>query len=193
MPIFYTIGLLLVFCVLLVSEFFLPTGGMLGLTACVAAVAAIIIAFTHSTTAGLAASMVVIVAIPGILLSMIRLWPHTPIGRRMLNRRPGQRAPDHERIMPDGTPIGEWIGRIGTAQTDLLPSGMVMIEDQKLDAVSTGMPIDAGTAVIVIKTHGRKIQVRAARDEELQSNHQRSQPPQVAESSLESLDLESLD
>ena len=43
-----------------------------------------------------------------------------------------------------------------------------MIDDQKLHAVSLGMPIDAGTTVIVTKTHGRKIQVRPARDEELQ-------------------------
>ena len=121
MPLLYTIGLLLIFYVLLVVEFLLPTGGLLGVGAGVAAITAIIIAFTHSSTAGLAVIVVVVASTPMVLLFMIRLWPHTPIGRRMLNRRPGELAPDQGRMMPDGTPVGELVGRMGTAQTDLLP------------------------------------------------------------------------
>ncbi len=194
MPIYYSLGLLIIFYLLLVGEFFVPSGGLVGAGACVAAITAIIIAFTHSSSAGLAVTVVVVASTPVVLLFMIRLWPHTPIGRRMLNRRPGQLAPEHSRMMPDGTPIGDWIGRIGTAKTDLLPSGLVTIGDKKLDAISTGMPIDAGTAVIVIKTHGRQIQVRAAQEEEIKAAHDESSaPPPASESPLESLDLESLE
>ena len=52
MPLQYAIGLLILFYILLVGEFFLPTGGLMGVAAVVSAIAAIAVAFTHSTTAG---------------------------------------------------------------------------------------------------------------------------------------------
>lgn len=191
MPLLYTIGLLLVFFLLLVGEFFVPSGGLLGLGALIAAITSIIIAFTHSSTAGLSVTLLIVASTPAVLLFMVRLWPHTPIGRRMLNRRPGQLAPDHKRTTADGTPWEDLVGKIGTAQTNLLPSGLVLIDDRKLDAVSTGMPIDAGEPVIVIKTHAGRIQVRVARQEELLGAEQ-SRPP-APETELKSFDLEMLE
>jgi membrane-bound ClpP family serine protease len=91
----------------------------------------------------------------------------------------------------DGTPLEDLVGRIGIAQTNLLPSGMVLIDGRKLDAVSTGMPIDAGAPVIVIKTHAGKIQVRLAHEKELPGTEDSTQP--APESQLKSFDLEMLE
>ena len=123
---------------------------------------------------------------------MIRVWPHTPIGRRMLNRRPGQQADSAPmRTASDGTPMSELVGHFGTAKNDLLPSGMVVIDGKKIDAMSTGMPIDAGTTVIVTSTDAGRVHVRAVTDEDRSDENEATpQSPASLEESLESFDVE---
>ncbi len=192
MQLFYAIGLLIVFYFVLIAEFFLPSGGFLGAVAIAILVAAVSIAFSHSTVAGLVVVVVVVVTTPLFLVGMLRVWPHTAIGRRMLNRRPGQRADATPmRTTSDGTPIGQLVGRLGTAKTNLLPSGMVVIDGEKIDAISTGMPIDAGTTVIVTNTDAGRVHVRAATDEDQTDQIEPTpQSPPSLEESLESFDVE---
>ncbi|QDT11096.1 NfeD family protein [Planctomycetes bacterium K23_9] len=193
MALYYSIGFLALFFVCLVAEFFVPSAGLIGAAAFVAAIVAILSAFGHSLMAGVVVSGVVVVSTPLILYFMIRMWPHTPIGRRILNRKPGQRFSRQFPTLDDGTPLSELVGRVGVAMSDLLPSGRVLIDGQKLDAVSIGMPIDSGANVIVTNIVSRKIQVRIANPSEQQ------QPPEAVGGEtgspevLESFDLESLD
>tara|TARA_R110002049_G_scaffold285698_1_gene466784 strand:- start:212330 stop:212962 length:633 start_codon:yes stop_codon:yes gene_type:complete len=210
MPLYYAIALLLIFYVLLVGEFFLPTGGLMGVGAVLAASAAVVIAFTHSTTAGVSMLMVIAATTPVVFMAAVRLWPHTPIGRRILNRRPGELDGGPQSKLADGTPLSELIGCKGHAITDLLPSGQVSIGSRKVNAVSTGMAIDRGTAIEVVKVTAGKVQVRPAAQEapENTSGNQsgnkvdsdqdgsETQPPQSPaslESPLESLDVDSLE
>jgi len=193
MTLFYVIALLCAFYLLLVAEFFIPSGGILGTGAIAAAVAAVVIAFSHSLEAGIGVIVFVMATTPFVLFGTVRLWPHTAIGQRLLNRRPGELAGDPpKRTTSHGKPIEELVGCIGTAITDLLPSGMVMIDGEKLDAVSTGMPIDAGTALIVISVEGRRLHVRAANDAELSGDDAPPpvQSPPSLEGSLESFDVD---
>ncbi len=191
MRLYYSIILLLLFYFLLVIEFFLPTGGMLGAAAVAALIATVVVAFSHSITAGITMLAIVIVSTPAVFLGMVKVWPHTPIGRRMLNRRPGELFDATPvRTTARGTPLGELVGRIGLARTDLLPSGMVIIDSQKLDAVSTGMPIDAGTRVIVINTDAGKIHVRAATEDEHDHRTDPPKSPPSLEKPLESFEIE---
>ena len=190
---YYAFGLLLLYFFLLVAEFFIPSAGLIGVAAIVAAVVTIAVAFAGGMNLGMIYTGTIFMTTPIILYYMIRIWPHTPLGRRILNRRPGDRFEVAERTMRDGTPIKELVGRVGVAKTDLLPSGMVIIDDQKLDAVSTGMPIDAGNQVVVLSTTAGKIQVRAARADEFVAPQPEPPASQALEGSLDSLDLDSLD
>lgn len=187
MPLYYAIGLLVLFYLLIVVEFFLPSGGIVGLGAAATAVAAIVIAFSHSSTAGGSMLLFIAASTPVLFFLLMRVWPYTPVGRRILNRTPGMTAPPAaERTTARGTPLREFVGRIGVAKTNLLPSGVVVLDDQKLDAVSMGMPIDAGTHVIVARIQGSRVQVRPADPEELQET------PRTG-GSLDSIDIESLE
>ena len=127
-----------------------------------------------------------------VLFGMLRAWPHTPIGRRMLNRRPGQLASvPPRRTTSRGTPLDELIGHVGTAKTDLLPSGMVIIDGEKIDAVSIGMPIDAGTKVVVTSVEAGRVHVRAATEDDLSDQHAAApQSPASLEESIDSFDVE---
>jgi membrane-bound ClpP family serine protease len=192
MQLYYAIGLLIAFYFVLIAEFFLPSGGFLAAVAVAILVAAVTIAFSHSTAAGIVVVALVIVTTPLFLIGMLRVWPHTAIGRRMLNRRPGQQADaTSSRTTSDGTPIGQLVGHLGTAKTNLLPSGMVVIDGEKIDAISTGMPIDEGTTVIVTNTDAGRVHVRAATDKDrIDQIEPTPQSPPSLEESLESFDIE---
>lgn len=60
----------------------------------------------------------------------------------------------------------ELIGVIGTALTDLRPSGTVLVEDERIDVVTEGSFIEKGTKVKIIKTEGSRIVVREHADSE---------------------------
>ncbi len=191
MPLYYSIILLVLFYFLLIVEFLVPSGGLLGAAAAATLIAAIVVAFSHSVFTGVVVLIIAFATTPLVFLGMVKFWPHTPIGRRMLNRRPGEvPSPAPKRTAPDGTPLDELVGRIGVAKTNLLPSGMVMIDGNKLDAVSTGMPIDAGTRVIVTNIEAGKIHVRAALDDETDRATDPPQSPPSLEKPLESFEFE---
>ncbi|KAA5540656.1 nodulation protein NfeD [Roseiconus nitratireducens] len=194
MPLTYSFGLLAVFFLLLVAEFLVPSGGLLGLAAAIAAFSSIAIAFTHSVPAGLAFGGTIALCTPAVLYAMVLFWPHTAIGRRILNRRPGQLDEPTESLLRSGGKRKDLIGRIGVAKTHLLPGGLVIIDDQRLDAVTDGSPIDAGTQVIVVNTSAGKIRVRAASEADLNPQQAAArESTEAIESSLESLDLGPLD
>lgn len=52
------------------------------------------------------------------------------------------------------------IGKIGTTKTPLRPSGTVVIDGERIDAVAEGVFIMAGKEVAIVKTEGARIVVR---------------------------------
>lgn len=186
------VAVLVVACyALLVTEFFVPSGGVIGFAAAVAAVTALFIAFTHSLNAGLGTLLLFLASTPAVMVTLVRLWPRTAMGRRMLNRDPDR--PDEAAVptTPQGTPLAELVGRLGVARTDLLPSGQVVIDGEKLDAISD-VAIDRGTPIVVNRLMGFRIRVRPATEEELR-RQDGSQPSGRTAEALESLDLEGLE
>lgn len=155
--------LLIAFYLFLIAEFLLPTGGLMGIAAAAAIISSIVLAFSHSFAFGTTLVMVAVVSTPVLMAALVRVWPHTPIGRRVLNRRPGQIGPiGPPRMTRGGTPINDLVGKRGIAKTNLLPSGQVIVENEKIDAISTGMPIDSGDEIVVTSVHGGRVQVRLA-------------------------------
>jgi membrane-bound ClpP family serine protease len=192
MPLTYSFGLLALFYLLMLAEFFIPSGGMVGVVAAAAGIASIAIAFTHSVAAGMTFLGVISLSTPAVLVFMVKYWPHTPIGRGILNRRPGQMEEPTEHRLRTGERRKELVGRIGVAKTDLLPSGMIVIDRLRLDAVSEGSPIDAGTEVVVISTIAGKIRVRPATPEDVTDEVDGDMMPQV-NAELESFDFDALE
>jgi membrane-bound serine protease (ClpP class) len=54
----------------------------------------------------------------------------------------------------------ELIGKVGTAKTPLRPSGTILIEDERIDAVTEGGYIQVNQNVKVVKVEGSRIVVR---------------------------------
>jgi membrane-bound ClpP family serine protease len=54
------------------------------------------------------------------------------------------------------------VGQVGTAATNLMPSGKADFNGQLVDVIAEGLPIDRGTSVVVAKTRGNRVLVRRA-------------------------------
>ncbi|MGE0761215.1 MAG: NfeD family protein, partial [Pirellulaceae bacterium] len=104
-------------------------------------------------------------AIPLVLALAIHWWPHTPLGRRILN--PPPENPDD--VLPDTSEyrrLKSMIGQRGKATCDMLPSGTVRIDHRLYEAVSLGMPIDAGDRVEVVEVRMNRLVVRPCTEAE---------------------------
>lgn len=156
----WSLGLLALAFACLILEFLVPSAGLIGVGAAMAFAAAIFIAFTDSTSLGMTFTAVVALAVPVILVAMIRIWPHTPIGRRMLNLPPEGSAEGATREDPRMRHLRELVGRVGRARTHLLPSGQIEIDGRRYDAVAAGAAIDRDSAVEVFSVEMGKIHVR---------------------------------
>lgn len=185
MTLIHAAAMLVLFLVLLVLELFIPSGGLLGIAAAAALVAAIIIGFMHSLSAGASILVVAAALLPIITSIGIRVWPWTPMGRRMLtidnsvenDTREADLRSQRESI----------IGKIGIAKTDLLPSGLVEIEGARLDAISIGIAINRGEAIEVVSVSSGKIRVRPYREP---SGNDRPSVPPTLETPIESLGID---
>ena len=155
----WAILLLVVGLGLAVMEVFIPSGGILSFLAICSLVAAITVGFMDGRPwVGFSVLTMAVFGLPGAVILALHFWPKTPLGRRMLLRvRSG------DEVLPDGPrqrKLKELVGRIGVAESKMLPSGLVMIDGRKFNAVSEGMPIDLGTRVRVLDVHGNRVVVR---------------------------------
>lgn len=157
----WAVILLLLGIIILIAEFFIPSSGILGVLATLAIIGAITLGFMHSLAAGTAFVVAAIIVVPIVLLGAIKYWPHTPMGRSILITPPA----DQDDVLPE-TPtyrkLPELIGQRGLAKTEMLPGGTVEIQGKRYDAVSEGMPIDAGQPVLVVRIETQRVVVRPA-------------------------------
>ncbi len=164
LPMYYwSVIWLAVAMIFLVLELLVPSAGIFGVVAVLLILASIVAGFWYHLAFGGAILLLVLVAAPFLMALAVRLWPHTPIGKRILI---GER--DKDDVLPQGahyTNISKQAGRRGVAKTKMYPSGIVLIDDEPFDAVSNGFPIDAGDRVQVISVEGNRLHVQKIDDE----------------------------
>jgi membrane-bound serine protease (ClpP class) len=148
---------------LMVEVFVIPGFTVAGITGIVALVAGL-----GMTLVGAGATMNAILVALGrvaisILLAMagalalLRLLPRLPFGRRLVLETDMQAnlgygsAPETDR---------RWLGRSGTALSPLRPAGIAEIDGTRIDVVSDGEFIEAGTPILVTRVDGNRIVVR---------------------------------
>lgn len=183
-PLAWSVLLLLLGLLLLFLEVFVPSGGVLGFISVASIAAAIALAFYHrGLEIGLLFMVLAAVAVPSVLMLAFRWWPLTPMGKRLLLE-----VPSGKDMLPDSPQrrkLRELVGHVGEATTLMLPSGAVRVDGMTVDAVSEGMPIEAGQRVKIIDVHGNRVLVRPS-DEEPQTRT----PNDVLSQPIESLGLE---
>lgn len=159
-PLGWAVVWMLAGCGLLVLEVFIPSGGILSFLAALALGASLYMAFSRDSTTGLAFVAVALFAVPIVIGLAFKVWPHTPMGRAFLGE---QLTADKVKV---DDPRKALIGKVGVAKSKMLPSGAVVIDGQTIDAISQGMAIDPGQAVVVQEVRANRVVVRLARPDE---------------------------
>lgn len=161
-PLYWAILLMCAGLALAVLELFVPSGGMLGLFAGIALIAAIVLAFRHHAYTGLGFTVGTLVAVPALVVLAIQIWPKTPMGRRILLQ-----VPSGDDVLPHAEQrahLKSLVGKLGTTTTFMLPSGPVLIDGTTYDALSEGMAIDPDRSVRVVAVRGTRLVVRPSDD-----------------------------
>ena len=151
------VGLLVV-----VAEVFFPSAGVLSIIAGVIFVVTTFLSFQHGLTQGAIFLFGIAVSLPAVIAFALRVLPNTPIGKKIILAGPTF-DPDDARVREPG--IDSLVGSDGIATTPLRPSGTVQIGSRRLDAMTRGERIDAGTEVVVVGVELSQLVVAARKDE----------------------------
>lgn len=148
---------------LAVLEIFVPSGGILGFLAVMSVLASVVVAFFEGETAGIGFLAAAIFGLPAVIVIALKWWPQTPIGRKVLLT-----VPDRDEVLPDDPrrQFRSLIGRTGKAKSQMLPGGVIVIDGRTLDAVSDGVPIDAGQPIRVVDVQATTLVVRPLEEED---------------------------
>ena len=154
--ILFIIGIVLIF-----AEFFLP-GGIAGIIGLALIIGSILLAGGNVVNMGISIFIALIVAILGMVI-IVKFF-----GKKinMFNKMILMDATDTEHGYVSNVNRVELLGKLGKSMTPLRPSGTIMLEGERIDAVTEGGYVDAGKIVKVIKVEGSRIVVREAWEEE---------------------------
>ena len=83
-PLYWSLILTAAGFLVIFLELFIPSAGVLGLVAGICLVSGIIVGFFDSTATGFLVLLAILVMLPIMFAAMIKMWPHTPIGKRIL-------------------------------------------------------------------------------------------------------------
>ncbi len=145
---------------LVVLEAFVPSGGVLGILAGIAAVAGVVLFFRFDTTWGMVSMVVTLLALPFVLAGMLWVWPNTPIGRALTLEENQQRVNTDAPPNADD-PSAVVVGTEGEALTELRPVGACRLNGKRIDCIAQSGVIEPGTKVKVIRVEGMSVKVKA--------------------------------
>lgn len=139
-------------------EMFIPSAGLLAFVAGILIISSVVTAFLYSIPAGVVMVVVVALLLPVMFLLFVNVWPNTPIGKRILL---GKLSEDDVRLKGEHYDEQEsLVGKTGVSKSKMFPSGQILIDGRKYDAVSEGLPIESGVPVKVVAIRMFKIIVR---------------------------------
>lgn len=141
--------------ILVVAEIFLP-GGIVGLLGFGAIIGSIILAGGNVFHMTVSVVISLLVAIIGMVI-LVKFF-----GKKMhlLNRLILKDATDTESGYVSNVNRLDLLGKSGVSLTPLRPSGTVVVDDERIDAVTEGSYLDSNTPIKIVKVEGSRIVVR---------------------------------
>ena len=151
--------LLIISLASLAAELFLPSHGILSIVSGLFALAGIVAMFMANTTAGVLVAILVLVAAPFAFYYILKIYPTTPMGKRIILGRPKVRPPQDAQAQF----LATLPGREGIATTPLRPAGAVEFDGRRIDCVAESEIIEPGSRVRVQRVAGMKVIVTKVR------------------------------
>jgi membrane-bound serine protease (ClpP class) len=136
------------------AEIFVP-GGVLGVIGVVAVLGAVIAGFNaFGPAVGTYIAFGIVVLLGAALIVWIKVFPSTPFGRGMTV------ATNLKTSKGTQSGLAALVGKQGTADSTLRPSGFAVLDGKRVDVVTEGGMIEKGTPVVVVRAEGNHVVVR---------------------------------
>lgn len=144
----------LVGVVVIIAEIILPSGGILSIAALGVFGYSLFIVFNEiSMTIGFSFVAADLILIPVLVIVGLKLLARSPVTlRKTLSRKEG--------VSSQSSELESYVGRQGTAVTDLRPAGIAVINGKRVDVVTRGEYLEKDSAIIVTAVTGNQIIVR---------------------------------
>ena len=155
---------------LLLLEFLIPSGGLIGILCGIAAIGSVVAFFMHDTVWGVAALAADVLLAPIIVIFFFKYFINSPLADRLVlgaREDSPQLTPEEavaESEMARQKRVAELrklIGAEGVTVTSLRPVGTVKIDGQRIDGMAESGVIEANTPVVVTDVYDNQIKVRA--------------------------------
>jgi len=143
--------------VLLLAEVFVPSHGLLGVSGAGALIISLAFAFKASAVLGVIVVILIVVLLPIEIVVGVRLFPATPLGRRMMLEA---RAKTTKADTASEGQLLEYVGKDGVTVTMCRPAGIADIAGRRVDVVAEGTMIDINRPVTVLRVDGNRVVVR---------------------------------
>ena len=138
---------------LIAAEVIVP-GGVLGVLGFIALVASAIFSFqAFGAAGGIIATVLLMVGSVAFLAGWLYIFPRTRIGKTMTLQKDGanwKAGPDDQGL----------VGLEGEALSNLVPSGVAMINEKRTDVMADSTFVDKGSRIKVIDVSGNRVVVR---------------------------------
>lgn len=161
---FWGLGLLALSVLLLVIEIFVPSGGVISITAGVVGIAGIVCLFMmneQGTLWGSAGILMMLIVFPSVFALWLKVIPSTAMGQRMLGSLSEDEIAERERAERElHEMLGSLVGREGVARSALRPVGSIEIDGVRHEALAEGVAIEPGQRVRITAIVDAKIRVR---------------------------------
>jgi membrane-bound ClpP family serine protease len=158
---FWGLGLIAAGLLLIIVEVFVPSGGLIALVAAGCSIAGVYCLFRYNTTWGLLGILVLVVGGPAFFAFALKIWPSTPMGRKLMGERPPE-VVEAERLadLKSREALHALVGAEGKVLTDLRPIGMIEVDGRRYDALAQSSFVPAGSMVRITAVEGNQIRVR---------------------------------
>ncbi|MBM4077053.1 MAG: hypothetical protein FJ267_15595 [Planctomycetes bacterium] len=158
----FAILLLIVGIGILASEIFIPSGGILGLVTFLTLVASIVFAYRAWWTSNIVVfwsfCVVLLLLVPTTVCVAFYVLPHTVLGKRIFLEGPS--TEDVTPFAKESDRLAQMVGRFGKTVTPLNPGGMIVLDGERIHALSEGIIVEANTSVEILEVRGMRLLVR---------------------------------
>jgi membrane-bound serine protease (ClpP class) len=113
-----------------------------------------------SLTRSIAIVVVAGLSMIGLAFAIRSYLPKAPLFNKMVLEPvpPEERVTlSHREALADYSHL---VGREGEAVTDLRPAGKALVDDQLIDVIALGEPLDRGESIVVVSAHANRVVVR---------------------------------
>jgi membrane-bound serine protease (ClpP class) len=144
------------FVLLFIEVFLIPGFGITGISGIISVFASLVLSFRNIREASFAISFAMVVSFLAVIVLAKRLGQSKTFGRIIL------KTAEHRDEGYVATPTRqEYVGKIGHTLTSMRPSGTVLVDGDRIDAVTEGDFMREGCMVEVLKAEGPRLVVRA--------------------------------